>query len=286
MARRLAARSGAARALPVGRDRPRGRPGLSAIRFERYVALGDSSTEGLSDGDPEFGFRGWSRRLAARIAAAQGGLLYANLAERGLTTREVRERQLERALALRPDLATLFTGTNDVLALRFDLDAFTADTRAMQRGLRAAGAAVLTFTLPDLAPLLPLARFVAPRILAMNERVRAVSAETGARLVDFAAHPVATDARLWDEDRIHANPAGHARIAEALAESLGLPGAGGAWREPLPAAAPPGALGLVARETAWALRHLLPWMALGIARAIRRPPPPPPARAELRPVPS
>ena len=52
-------------------------------RFERYVAIGDSSTEGLNDFDGRGGFRGWSRRLAARIAAEQGGLLYANFGVRG-----------------------------------------------------------------------------------------------------------------------------------------------------------------------------------------------------------
>ena len=54
------------------------------------------------DLDGRGGFRGWSRRLAARVAAAQGGLLYANLARRGLTTREIRERQLATALEIRP----------------------------------------------------------------------------------------------------------------------------------------------------------------------------------------
>ena len=53
-------------------------------RFERYVAVGDSSTEGLTDVDDDGNFRGWSRRLAARIAELQGGLLYANLGVRGL----------------------------------------------------------------------------------------------------------------------------------------------------------------------------------------------------------
>ena len=58
-------------------------------RFERYVAIGDSSTEGLDDPDGRGGYRGWSRRLAERIARAQGTLLYANLGVRGLTTRQI-----------------------------------------------------------------------------------------------------------------------------------------------------------------------------------------------------
>ena len=61
--------------------------------------------------------------LAARVAAAQSfPLLYANLAIRGRSTRRIRDEQLEPAVALRPDLVTLFTGTNDVVSPRFDAD--------------------------------------------------------------------------------------------------------------------------------------------------------------------
>lgn len=260
---------------------------MSAARFERYVALGDSSTEGIADGDPQHGYRGWSRRLAERIASAQGGLLYANLAQRGLTTHEIRERQLERALGLSPDLASVFSGTNDVLAARFDVAEFAEHTRAIQHALRDRGATVLTFTLPDLTPLMPVARFLAPRIVAMNDALRRVCASTGTTLVDFAAYAVATDARLWNEDRIHANPAGHARIAEALADALGLPGATGGWRESLPQEPEPGWLAVAARESAWAARHLVPWGVAGLVGLVgagRRPAFHPGPEPELREV--
>jgi lysophospholipase L1-like esterase len=257
---------------------------LSARRFERYIALGDSSTEGIADGDPRTGYLGWSRRLAERITASQGGLLYANLAQRGLTTREIRDRQLPRALAMSPDLATVFSGTNDVLAPRFDVAEFAGHSRALLGELRDQGATVLTFTLPDLTPLMPAARLFAPRIVAMNVELRAVCAATGATLVDFAAHAVATDARLWNEDRIHANPAGHARIADALAEALGLPDASPAWREPLPATPTPGVLAVAAREAAWVARHLLPWSVAGLLGAGRRPKTHPGPQPELQPV--
>src|SRR5678815_443272 len=89
--------------------------------FARYVAIGDSSTEGLDDPDGQGGYRGWANRLAERVAAAQSSpLLYANLAVRGRTTRQILTQQLEPALALRPDLVTLFSGTNDVVKPRFD----------------------------------------------------------------------------------------------------------------------------------------------------------------------
>ena len=202
---------------------------------------------------------GWSFRLAGRIAAAQDGLLYANLAVRGATTRDLMEQQLDRALAMRPDLATVFSGTNDVLRARFDAAAFAADVLRLQSELRRAGATVLTFTLPDLAALVPLARFVSPRIRAMNDAVRAACATTGTRLVDFATVPIATDPRLWNADRIHANSMGHARIAEALAEALGLPGSDRSWREPLATRPRLGLLGSAAGQLGWCLRFLLPW---------------------------
>src|SRR4029453_1990615 len=48
--------------------------------FRRYVAIGDSSTEGLEDRDGESGYRGWADRLAEIIANAQADPLdYANL---------------------------------------------------------------------------------------------------------------------------------------------------------------------------------------------------------------
>ena len=252
-------------------------------RYERYVALGDSSTEGLMDRDRRApggagsgGFRGWSRRLAQRIADAQGGVLYANLGRRGLTTREIRERQLEVALRLEPDLASVFSGTNDVLRRDFEVRAFARDVRAMQEMLRAGGATVITFNLPDLSPLLPWARPLAGRIHAMNAALREVCEATGTTLVDFAAHPVATDPRLWDPDRIHANAAGHARIAAALAHALGLPESDASWAEPLPERPREHALRAAAREMAWAARYLVPWTLVQLAPRRARAPEPAP----------
>jgi lysophospholipase L1-like esterase len=229
-------------------------------QYRRYVAIGDSSTEGLDDPDGRGGYRGWANRLAERVARAQGGLLYANLAVRGRRTREIREQQLGRALALRPDLATIFSGTNDVVARHFDPGEVSQDVEAIQRALIDQGATVLTFTLPDLTPVLPLARPIAPRIAALNDVLRAVSGRTGAVLVDFAAFPVAADRRLWSDDRFHANALGHAMIAEALAHALRVPGTSDAWQRPLPEA-PPRSLGQVlAAELSWTRGHLVPWV--------------------------
>ena len=228
--------------------------------YERYVAIGDSTSEGLDDPDGRGGYRGWANRLAERLAELQGRVWYANLAVRGRTTRQIREEQLARAVAMRPDLATCVAGTNDVLRGRFDPSAFRTDLEAMQSALAAAGATVLTFTLPDLAPVMPFARILGERVARLNEAIRDACARSGAILCDLAAYPVASDPRLWSDDRLHANSLGHARIAEALAFHLRLPGATGAWKEPLPDRPEPAPLDLVRAEVAWARNHLLPWI--------------------------
>jgi len=228
--------------------------------YERYVAIGDSTSEGLDDPDGRGGYRGWANRLAERIAAQQGSLLYANLAIRGLTTRQIRDGQLAAAVAMRPDLSTVVAGTNDVLRRHFQPEAFGADLEAMQSALTGIGATVLTFTLPDLTPVMPFARVLGNRVQILNERIRAACANSGAILCDLAAYPVASDPRVWSDDRLHANSLGHARIADALAYHLGLPGTDMSWATPLPDRPRPTALDLVRAELAWGRRHLLPWI--------------------------
>lgn len=229
-------------------------------RFERFVAIGDSTVEGLDDPDGRGGYRGWANRLAERIAREQGDLLYANLAIRGRTTREVRDEQLEPALAMRPDLAVVVAGTNDILRPRFDAEETARTIETMQRALIEAGATVLSFSLPDLTPVMPLARPLRDRIHRFAAELVAAGRRSGARVIDFTAHPVASDPRLWSDDRLHANSLGHARIAEALAHALELPGADADWAAPLEARPARGVTGVLADEWLWSREHFLPWL--------------------------
>ena len=229
------------------------------VPIRRYVALGDSSTEGLDDPKASGGFRGWSERLATHIADAQGPLEYANLAVRGKNTREVKDEQLAAALALQPDFASLFVGTNDVTARHFGLEQLMTDFEEMLTALRGAGAQTLSFTLPDLTPVMPLARFVAGRVVVLNDVIREVCARTGTICVDFAREPLTSDARLWSADRIHANSEGHGRMSSAMADALGLPGHR-AWNTPLPGSERRSALSRVAGEFSWWTRYFAPWI--------------------------
>jgi lysophospholipase L1-like esterase len=227
--------------------------------FLRYVAIGDSTTEGLMDPDGRGGYRGWADRFAEHLAHAHGPLEYANLAVRGHEARRVRDRQLARALALGPDVSTVVAGVNDLLRPRFDVDEVAADVRAMVSALAASGAVVLTFTMPDLSHVAPLGRLVSGRLRALNARLRDTAVVTGARLVDLEATPVAADPRLWDDDRLHANALGHERIAAALAHHAGLPGFA-SWAEPLAPLSAQGRLARLRAEARWVRRYFLPWI--------------------------
>ncbi len=232
-------------------------------QFHRYVALGDSTTEGLDDPDGAGGYRGWANRLAERIAAHQGSLAYANLGIRGRCARQIKDEQLAPAIALDPDLATVVAGMNDLLNVRFDARQIAEDIGEMQRALVGRGCTVLTFTIPDISRRLapsPLARYLSARTLTLDDEIRRVSATSGAILVDLAAYPLAADPRMWSRDRLHANAEGHARIAAALAQALALPGSDGRWLDPPPDAPPPGLRARIADDVSWGREYLMPWL--------------------------
>ena len=161
---------------------------------------------------------------------------------------------------MRPDLVTLFSGTNDVVRPRFDAAEVGRDVEYMQRRLIEGGATVLGFTLPDLSIVLPIARPIAGRVRALNDALRQASAETGAILVDLARHPVGSDPRLWGEDRLHANSAGHERIAAALAAALDLPGTDDSWSHPFPTVWKRSLRDSLMAEIRWQRRYFLPWI--------------------------
>ena len=225
--------------------------------YRRFVALGDSTTEGLVDVYPDGRFRGWADRLAEDLAATEPDLLYANLAVRGKRAFQVREDQLGPALALRPDLASILAGLNDLLRRNCDVAAVALEIETMVAALREAGADVLLFTLPDPVKVNPLARAAAVRLQALNAAVRELAARHGALVVDLDRTPVASDPRLWAVDRLHANPEGHRRIAAGAAYMLGLPGSDDSWKTDFP---DPFARRSAAAHAMWAGRYFTPWL--------------------------
>ncbi|MFE0177859.1 SGNH/GDSL hydrolase family protein [Streptomyces sp. NPDC059002] len=245
--------------------------------FARYVAIGDSQTEGLGDGDERHGYRGWADRLAELLAERNPDLTYANLAVRGRVTARIKAEQLGPALALKPDLVTVMAGMNDLVRPGFDVARVAADIEEMFTELTASGARVATVTFPDIGRISPLARRALPRVLDLNARIRAAADRHGVAVLDTFPHRVTTDPRLWSPDRLHASPLGHARIAAGMADMLGVPGHEG-WLEPLPPLAPQSVLGEVTAEARWFAGFMGPWVwrrvrgrSSGDGRAAKRP---------------
>jgi lysophospholipase L1-like esterase len=231
-------------------------------RFERFVALGDSTTEGLMDPDPRGGLRhrGWADRLAEQLAALNPELRYANLAIRGRKLEQIRAEQLEPALALEPDLASILGGVNDILRPRVDLNARAADLEAIVAGLREAGATVLVVNFPDIAGSIAIAssRF-APRLHSFNRTIREIAARHDAVLVDLETDGI-THPALWAPDRLHASSIGHERMAALAADALGVAELDPAWQRTLPVHPARARAARIAGEALWAGRHLAPWI--------------------------
>ncbi|WP_231880219.1 GDSL-type esterase/lipase family protein [Microbacterium sp. H83] len=221
-------------------------------RWQRYVALGDSLTEGLCDPAPDGALRGWADRLAL-LLAARGGLHYANLAIRSKRVRDVCGPQLARALELRPDLVSILVGANDLVGRSVDVRALAAQLEGAVSRLREAGADVLLVT-----PFLPRRRaagIYTRRFAAFATALTGVAARTGAILIDTDMHPTLPDRPNWGEDLVHLSSRGHRVLAYRAGEVLGVPHADalGALDAALHENEPLGA-GL------WWRRHALPWV--------------------------
>ena len=123
-------------------------PGQRRV-WTRYVAIGDSFTEGLSDPDPEVPDRyvGWADRLAHHLDAVAAAehlpFGYANLAVRGRRLDDVVGPQLDAALTMQPDLVSMVGGGNDLLRPSVDLDDLAERLEQAVVRIRGTGADVL-----------------------------------------------------------------------------------------------------------------------------------------------
>ncbi len=232
-------------------------------RWHRYVALGDSFTEGLDDAYPESSalsgtYRGWADRVAAALTTRSPDLRYANLAVRGKLLAQVAAEQVPAAMALEPDLVSFAAGVNDALRRRWDLEPAAELLEGAVKDLRGGGADVLLVAFGDPTRRSGAMKAVKERIAAYDGVVRRVADEYGCLLVDFWGLAVFDDDVMWSDDRLHLSSDGHARAAGAALEALGV--GDDAWRTPL-ASTPRASAAVRAASTAsWTVNHLGPWL--------------------------
>jgi lysophospholipase L1-like esterase len=236
---------------------------------QRFVALGDSCTEGIDDPYPGAGpvrpyrgtgrcdhdhharsYRGWADLVATRLAAVEPGLRYANLGVRGRRLDQIFAEQFPVAAALAPDVVALFGGGNDLLSPAFHPDAVTGTVWAAVRALTAMAPTAVVFTISDMSGRAPLIRGLRRRIVALNAAYRAAAESYGAVLVDLWPDDAVRDLRYFGPDRLHLSDLGHRRLAAHMLERLDVP-FDQSWLDPLPGV--PQRLGL--REHASWVRH-------------------------------
>jgi lysophospholipase L1-like esterase len=229
------------------------------VTFHRYVALGDSFTEGVGDPDPgrPNGVRGWADRAADVLAARTDDFGYANLAIRGRKLQPVLAEQLEPALALEPDLVTIYAGANDIMRPSVDIDRLVTGYDAALGQVVSAGAHLVMFTAFDPGGF-PVFGTMRGRFAVYNELVREVAEHHGATLVDFWRMRDYRAPGMWADDRMHMSSAGHQRMAMAVLDALGID------HDLAPLDLPP-APRLTKKERRaanvdWARTHAAPWV--------------------------
>ncbi len=230
-------------------------------QYRRFVAIGDSQTEGVGDPTGPGGLeRGWADRFAERLAARQGGLLYANLAVRGKLIAQIDEDQMEPALAMEPDLISLIGGLNDVIRPGCDVDLVLARMDTMQGRLAATGATVITLTYPDPALMMPLGRLLSETVTEFNRGLRRIAERHGTLILDVEASSEVADPGHWCDDRLHLNPVGHRLLAEGMFSLIEPLPDGRGWPGEAPPATRPRLPERVAAELRWAGAFLAPWI--------------------------
>ena len=248
------------------------------VRWSRYVAIGDSFTEGLWDSPdglagplrPDLALRGWADVLAARLSArrteaGETPLEYANLAIRGRLLRPIIADQVPAALDLRPDLVSLVGGGNDILRPAADVDRLARELEAAVVRLRAAGIDVLLGTGVDTVNS-GLMRATRTRVATYNAHIWSIAHRHGASVVDLWGMRSLLDWRMWAEDRIHLTTEGHARVAQAALVGLGLAPDDEHWDDPLAPQPPTPRIEQLRGDARWAREHVYPWATRRLRR--------------------
>lgn len=190
----------------------------------RYVAIGDSFTEGVGDERADGSPRGWADRVAEGLATAAGEpVLYANLAIRGRKLGPIVDEQLAPALALEPTLMTFNGGGNDIMRRHVDLLRIVDLSRQVVQRCRDTGIELILLAGPDPTAHIPMGRVVHRRGELLTNEITAIADEFGIPFVDMWHDLEIRRPGYWVADRIHLNFNGHRRVAGRVLTALGHP---------------------------------------------------------------
>lgn len=195
---------------------------LTGAPWRRFAVLGDSIAAGTGDPSPGYAPTGWADRVAANLTSVNPDLAYRNTGRIGATSQQVIDHQLAEILEFAPDLVHISCGGNDLFTAGGDVDRLHENLSMILTALAATGAQLSIFTMADvwtverMAPM----RAMRPRMIALNEVLRAVAAEFDAVLTDLWGHPLRSRPGLMSADLIHFTTSGHAVLASEVVQSL------------------------------------------------------------------
>jgi len=220
----------------------------------RFVAIGDSFTEGVGDDLPDGRVRGWADLVAQGWAEAAGEPVeYANFAIRGKLVRPIVAEQLEPALALKPTHLSFNGGGNDMLRPRTSVTSVLAAFSRVVERCDEEGVQLILLSGANPSAQLPLGRVVQRRGDLLSAAVSYAYRDRSdiVRAMNWPDRELSSPP-YWSDDRLHMNARGHHRVAARVLTALGMEPPTGWWSlPPLPAGAERGA---------YYRDHLGPWV--------------------------
>ena len=233
------------------------------MQFTRFIALGDSMTEGMSDELINGKYRGWADRVADSLAKNNPNFTYMNLALRGKLLKQVREEQIRVGVTFVDGHHTLISfhaGANDVLRPNYKPEISLPEYEKGVKQLTESGATVIIFTVVDkVEGKGKTAKLWHQRFSAFNENIRMVAGKYPAILFEGKKAEFLNTKAFLAFDRLHMNAEGHKRLANAVLEGLGLPFDPN-WRALPEVEKPQSKLKKNLGNLAWVLVFVLPWI--------------------------
>lgn len=222
----------------------------------RFVAIGDSFTEGVGDERPDGSVRGWADLTAQGWADSRGeSIQYANLAIRGKLIWPIVAQQLEPALALKPTHLSFNGGGNDMLRPRTSIGHIADAFSQVLRRCDEEGVTLILLSGANPSAQLPMSRLIQRRGDVMSDAVvqRIAERPDVVRALNWPDAEL-SDPSFWSQDRLHMNSRGHHRVAARVLDALGERVPEGWWTMP----EIPDVVRLAQRE--YVREHLGPWV--------------------------
>ena len=231
--------------------------------FTRFIALGDSMTEGMCDEIIDGNYRGWADRVADTLSKGNPNFSYANLAIRGKLLHQVIDDQIPVAAkyVTGPEtLVSFHAGANDVLRPNYQADIAFAKYEKGVSDLSKTGATIIVFTVVDrVEGNGKTAQIWHERFSAFNVNVREVAHKFGAVIIESDDAKWLADLRFLAKDRLHLNADGHWRLSQAVLEKLGKD-FDPAWKIPLAPAVKKSKLRKQSENLLWIIAFVIPWI--------------------------